>query len=228
MLRYSLHQIFLEELDKYYLPLPRLSPAQLNFIAKNLRMKGFRVDLGALIRAKSGSHLISINSSGLAFSNKDLIDTLAPVIPSLLSMQKARVTYNPYFVIKRNREHAQIQLFTRIESLRIWRELRRIDESALTPDEHYVISALLKNYTGKINGITDYPCEEYRIVQIGRRVYYDCMMDAREYVSNLRLIEKKGNKNSYLPRSSVLTLENFKLEDTNISEELGEWCYLLF
>jgi hypothetical protein len=231
MIDYSLRQIFLEGLERYYLPLPKLNESQVELLVSRLEGSGFRVNVGGTIRAKSGERALTIERSGLAWSNMDLLDPLAPVIPSLLGAQKNEASENPYFVAKRTGGKYTIQLFMRMEALNIWKELRKHDVSGLTPDELAVISSLLEGSRGKILGVTDYPREQSRVIQFGTKVYHESMIDVEEFIANLRTVEKKNRRNSYLPRNSILEFQLSRAlsarRTAKIIASLGQWCYLL-
>lgn len=227
---YSLHQIFLEGLERYFLPLPKLNGSQLELLVKRLEVSGFRVSVGGTIRARKGERALTVEGSGLAWSNMELIDPLAPVIPALLSVRKTRVRENPYFSAKLTNGRYRAQLFLRMEALGTWEELRKDDLSGLAPDEAAVISSLLEERRGGILGVTDYPREESRILQFGKKVYYESMIDASEFIANLRSIERRGVRNSYVPRNSVIEVEVTRAPSVrriaDILSSLDEWCYL--
>lgn len=161
----------------------------------------------------------------------DLLDPLAPIIPSILAAPKAMVSENPYFIAKRKGERYKIQLFPRMEGLNLWGELRKRDVSGLTPDESAVVSGLLEGARGKILGVTDYPQEESRIIQFGSKVYYESETDVEEFVANLRTVERKNRRNSYVPRSSIIEARLSRRPSANwtaqLVNSLGEWCFLL-
>lgn len=227
---YSLRQIFLKGLERYFLPLPKLNDSQLELLVKRLEVCGFRVRVGGTIRARKGERAITIEGSGLAWSNMELLDPLAPVIPALLSVRKTKVRGNPYFSAKLTGGRYRAQLFLRMEALGTWRELRKHDLSGLTPDEAVVISSLLEGSRGEVRGVTDYPREESRILQFGKKVYYESMIDGGEFVANLRTIERKGIRNSYVPRNSVVDVEVTRAPPVRriakVIGSLDEWCYI--
>lgn len=227
---YSLRQIFLKGLERYFLPLPKLNDSQLELLVKRLEVSGFRVSVGGTIRARKGERAITIEGSGLAWSNMELLDPLAPVIPALLSVRKTKVGGNPYFSAKLTGGRYRAQLFLRMEALGTWEELRKHDLSGLTPDEAVVISSLLEGSRGEVRGVTDYPREESRILQFGKKVYYESMIDGGEFVANLRTVERKGIRNSYVPRNSVVDVEVTRAPPVRriakVIGSLDEWCYI--
>lgn len=227
---YSLRQIFLKGLERYFLPLPKLNDSQLELLVKRLEVSGFRVSVGRTIRARKGERAITIEGSGLAWSNMELLDPLAPVIPALLSVRKTKVRGNPYFSAKLTGGSYRAQLFLRMEALGTWGELRKHDLSGLTPDEAVVISSLLEGSRGEVRGVTDYPREEGRILQFGKKVYYESMIDGGEFIANLRTVERKGIRNSYVPRNSVVDVEVTRAPSVRriakVIGSLDEWCYI--
>ncbi len=227
---YSLHQIFLEERERYFLPLPKLNDSQLELVARRLEVSGFRVSVGGTVRARKGERALTVERGGLAWSNMELLDPLAPVIPALLSVRKTKVQGNPYFSGKLAGGRYRAQLFLRMEALGMWGELRKHDQSGLTPDEAVVVSLLLEGGRGEVRGVTDYPREQSRIVQFGKKLYYESMVDVGEFIANLRTIERKGSRNSYVPRNSVVEVEVNRAPSVRriakVVGSLDEWCYI--
>jgi len=162
-----------------------------------------------------------------------MLDALAPVIPELLEAPKEQASLSElagkYFAIRRMAGKHQLSLFTRAEGSSRWRELRAADESLLTPDEAAILRFLLRGAGGSVDVITDYPTEESRVNQIGRRVYYSSRIDVSEFSSNLRTIESSVGRGAYLPKSGILSPQRFRVPTRSalrgIIEELGEWCY---
>jgi hypothetical protein len=230
MLRYGVHQFFLESVGRYLLPLPKLGSEHLRAIAEHLARNRFEVSVGRTLRARWREQRISVDPSGLASSNVSLLDALAPCIPDLLREEKVRVDLNPYFVIKKAADSFYVQVFTRMEGRRIWKELRRIGECALTPDEHHLIQALLAHSVGRVNAVTDFPTETGVQFRVGRRNYFNSVLDVKEFASSLRVMGKMGQKNSYLPVNSILILSGLVVPSGHAVrlafDELGEWCLL--
>ena len=233
MVDFKLRQISLQKKHKYFLPLPKLNGAQLEILLERLINLGFKLRAGSNVKATLGSNVVWLRGAGIAYSNSDLIDPIGPIIPKLFEVGKTRVTPQSlaemYYSTKRDGERLRIRFNPRIESFSTWRELRFVDESGLTPDEALVLKTLLRHARGRIRVIADYPSDTARVVQIGRRVYFDSSLEVEEFVSNIRVLGERNQRNTFLPQNCMLDLVNFKLPRVNelrrLSEELGEWCY---
>ncbi len=232
-MRFNLHQFLLEAGGQYYLPLPKLNLSQQGAIAARLKDLGYRLNIGRVLRASSSSGFIRVNSSGLATSNMDMLDPLAPLIPRLLEAKKegvpSQVLAGMYFDVRGARRKHIARLKVRAEGSTLWRELRAANESLLTPDEAAAVRFLLSRAEGRVEVVTDYPTEESKVRQIGRRVYFSSTIDVAEFASNLRTIDGRKPRNAYLPTSAVLALQHFqaptKSELAKVLADLGEWCY---
>ncbi len=134
-----------------------------------------------------------------------------------------------YFDVRGARRKHIVRLKVRAESSTLWRELRAANESLLTPDEATAVRFLLSRAEGRVEVVTDYPTEESKVRQIGRRVYFSSMIDVAEFASNLRTVEGQKPRNAYLPTSAVLGLQHFHAptedELVRVLDDLGEWCY---
>lgn len=211
----------------YYLPIPKLSSAQFDFIAEDLGARGYSVTIGERIIARLRENKFVISPAGLAWSGSELLDAVVPSVAHVLGFSKQPSSVNPYFAAKRNGGSVEIQFFPRLEGLGRWSSLRRQDESGLTPDEALVLGRLLGQTKAELECVTDYPVEGCRPMQVGRHLYYHSRISSTEFLSNLRTITKKGGRSCYLPRTSVLKLKSIPATDsTTLSEELGEWCFL--
>ena len=232
-LHFTLRQSFLRADGRYYLPLPKLNRLQLEMIAARLTRIGFRVRGGKRLRGYSSSGFIHVDGSGLATSNIDLLDPLAPLIPELLRVKREKVALDDlasmYFAAKRRGGALKLRLSVRAESLGLWRKLRAEGESLLTPDEAVFLKLLLDDAKGRVEAVTDYPTEASRVTQIGRRQYYLSEIDPKEFASNLRTVEGPRRRNAYLPRSATLRLGRSRPptrgELARLLSSLGEWCY---
>src|SRR5712691_10402394 len=231
-LRFALHQAFIRADGRYYLPLPKLNRAQRDTIAARLVRIGFRVRGGERLRAYSSSGFIHVDGSGLATSNMDLFDPLAPLIPELLRVERDEVAFDElasmYFAAKRRGGALHLRLSVRAESLGLWRKLRAEGESLLTPDEAAVLKLLLKVASGRVEAVTDYPTDGSRVRQIGRRLYYLSALDPEELATNLRTIEGPRRRNAYLSSSATLSLGRprppTRGELMRLLSSLDEWC----
>jgi len=186
-----------------------------------------------VLRASSHSGFLRVEWSGLAKSNVDILDPLAPLIPELLDYKKEAVSADllseMYFDVKSAHGKHSVRFKLRAESSGLWRKLRAANESLLTPDEAAAVRFLLGRASGRVEVITDYPTKDGRVRQIGRRVYYSSIVDPKEFTSNLRTTEVRHSRNAYLPQSALLHLEEFRSSRRGELEEflggLGEWCY---
>jgi hypothetical protein len=235
LLRYEVHQIRLEGLGRYYLPLPKLNALQVQFLSHHLQERGFSIRAGSrLVRAAAGTTKLTVDPAGLSWSSGELLDAIAPAIPMLLTFPKERAVSDNldqrylYFGAKRIKgRRLEIQLFTRMESLSLWTQLRKVGLCGLTPDEKKVIASLLGAAEGTVECVTDYLSEMSSSVQLGRRQYYRSRLSINEFVSTLRTVSHSSQKNSYLPRESILRVTVTKGFDIRSAlDGLGEWCYL--
>jgi hypothetical protein len=151
----------------------------------------------------------------------------------LLSIPKERVVgdlHNQqyrYFAVKRiDSRRVQIQLFTRLEGLRTWTELRKAGLCGLTPDEKSVIVSLLEGAAGTVECVTDFFSEASSPMRFARRQYYRSVISIDEFVSTLRTVSRSSRRNCYLPRESILRVrvkERFDIHP--VLDGLGEWCF---
>ncbi|MDA4128616.1 MAG: hypothetical protein OK422_04085 [Thaumarchaeota archaeon] len=220
---------------RYFLPLPKLTNAQLSILGKRMADLGYEVRKAGVLRASSREQVIWIDARGLAWSSKGLLDALVPALPDLLECKKE---YCPpgefarlYFNIGRARGGFILRANVRLESSSHWWELRRAGLSGITPDESLAMSFLLTRVCGKVRGITNYPVEGAKVRQIGRILYYESMISTDEYSSGLSTTEEKSEKQVHLPSNSVLQIESIAMPSNNelrgLSGELGEWCYYI-
>jgi hypothetical protein len=237
LLRYEVHQIHLEGLGRYYLPLPKLNASQAQFLLRHFQDRGFSVRTGNhLMNATAGKTRLTVDPAGLSWSSGELLDPIAPAIPTLLAFSKERAVSNDldqrylYFSAKKIKERRlEIQLFTRMESLRTWTALRNVGLCGLTPDEKAVIASLLGGAEGNVECVTDYFSEMSSSMPLGRKQYYRSTISIDEFVSTLRTLSHSSQKNSYLPRESILRVRvNERFDSHSALDALGEWCYLQY
>jgi hypothetical protein len=91
VLRFRLRQVQVPSLDRYFLPLPKLTDAQLAVLVAHLDGRGFEVKVGGPGRrvAVRGGQRLSIDGRlGLAASRLDMLDALAPAVPAMLAAAK--------------------------------------------------------------------------------------------------------------------------------------------
>jgi hypothetical protein len=234
VLRFALHQLHIQSLGRYYLPLPKLTEAQLKQLSAHLEARGFSVRPGSGSGrrvAVRGHERIAIDGTlGLAGSGADLLDALAPAVPGILASPRGDTGGAArYYSLKRTGAAAVLQFFPRLESLRVWTYLRREGTCGLTPDEAAVLRHLLGKASGssQIRCVTATPKMGSRPLQVGRRVYYESDLPVREFLASLRTIDsgERGSA-SYLPRGSVLEVPGVRVDTSPAVEEVGEWCYL--
>jgi hypothetical protein len=238
MLRFKLHQIHIPSMGMYYLPLPKLTAAQVGGVASHLGARGFRVRMtgreGKLTATKGVQRIAIDGRVGLAGSSDDMLDALAPAIPALLGSKGASggETGNVgerYFSVRQSRGGVRLQLFPRLESLRTWTCLRRDHICGLTPDEVLVLTRLLGKASRdrQVKCVTSIPREGSKPVQVGRKLYYESALPVAEFLSSLATIETgSGPSACYLPRDSVIVVPRTTVETRVSSEDLGEWCQL--
>ena len=239
MLRFSLQQVYVPSLGRFFLPLPKLTNAQLEKLSAHLRARRFTVRLGSQPTkrvALRGTQRIAIDGAlGLASSGADLLDAIAPAVPDLLAAPRPGAgkvggdEAASYFSMKGSGASSQLQLFPRMESLRTWTCLRRDGLCGLTPDEGVVLKHLLGRASGvsNVECVTDRPRPGSKPLQVGKNVYYQSTIPVAEFLSSLRTIDSGSTTSAtYLPRDSVLALPRARLDTRLTADELGEWCYL--
>jgi hypothetical protein len=239
LLRFQLQQLHVPSLGRYFLPLPKLTDAQLRLLSVHLDGRGFGVRLGGRPSkriALKGAQRIAIDGAlGLATSAADMLDALAPAIPPLLSLRRqeaGRASTDAavlYFSLKRSGASTELQLFPRMESLRTWSCLRRDGLCGLTPDEAAVLKHLLGRASGssQLECVTANPRQGSSAFQVGRKLYYKSTMPVAEFLDSLRTIDSGGaDSASYLPRDSVISLPGVRVDTHVPPAELGEWCFV--
>jgi hypothetical protein len=237
MLRFRLYQVHVPSLHRYFLPLPKLTDAQLTVLTAHLEGRGFNVRIGSGPSkriALKGTQRISIDGQlGLAGSGADMLDALAPAIPGILAAPRGggnetrRDMAERYFSLKRSGTSTELQLFPRLESLRTWTCLRRDGLCGLTPDEAAVLKRVLgrASSASRVKCVTAKPRPGSRRLQVGRKLYYESAISVFEFLSSLRTIDSgQADSASYLPRNSVFALPRVQLDTRLTADELGEWC----
>jgi hypothetical protein len=231
LLRFRFHQIVLG--DRFYLPLPKMTPRQMRLIRERLESIGFRTALKNTLRATKAGVTIVVDPSGLCWSNEALSDAIAPVVPEMLRCDKKTVSHRAlrglYFASERHGQELHLRLSPRMEFDSLWDELRATGACALTPDEKRVYSALLSRSPTDTPLLTDFPVQGCVVRRIGRREYYDSKLEPSEAASSLRVLGSKGERNSYLPRDSLLALQSTALREETMGgflDDLSEWCFM--
>jgi len=235
LLRYEVHQIRLEGLGLYYLPLPKLNATQVHLLREHLRDRGFSIRvMGRRLRASAGATRLTVDPIGLSWSSGELLDAITPALPVLLSSAKEEIAgerLDPrfmYFTAKKlTGRRSEIQLFPRMEASRSWDELRKTGLCGLTPDEKSVIASLLHGAEGKVECVTDFMSDSSVPMLIGRRLYFSSLIPVDEFASSLLTVCQSSRRNSFLPRSSILRVAlKEELDPKSAFGGLGEWCYL--
>ena len=238
MLRFRIHQIYIHSVHSNLIPLPKLTDPQLGILSGHLQEHDFNVRVGSKPNkriALRGNQRISIDGElGLASSSVDMLDPIAPAVPGILaaprveggSEARERVA-DRYFSLKSSGASVELQLFPRMESLRMWTNLREEGLSGLTPDEAVVIKHALGNASSasSVRCVTAQPRSGSRRLQVGRKLYYESVLSVSEFLSSLRTIDSgQIDSASYLPRDSIFVLSRLRLDTSLAPDELGEWC----
>jgi hypothetical protein len=230
LLRFSYYQFELG--GRFYALLPKLTQSQVSIIDNRLSALGFKSSNTDLLRAAKGVATLTVDPRGLCWSNRDMADVIIPTIPELLSVRKEfaslRRMGQAYFEAKKQGKGFLLRLAPRMESSSLWQGLRAAGSCALTPDEDAVYSLLLSSSSLASPLPTDFPTEGSTVIRIGRKQYYSTRIDASEAASTLRDVEARGPRNTYLPRSSFLSLSSFRIPRRALRrtfEGLGEWCF---
>lgn len=226
MLEFEVKQLYLEKEERYYLPIPKLNPAQFGFLGAQMSARGFSVSMAALLHARMQDTKLVVSASGVAWSSSELLDPLLPSVALALSHTKVSWEQNPYFVWKKSRDGFEVHFFPRLEASGRWSELRRQGSCGLTPDEAVVLRHIFGDHNEQIDCVTDYPTEGCSPTQAGRHAFYRSRIPIPEFLENLRTISGRRPRNTYLPRSSVFRLKKGpRTLDRTTSLKLGQWCY---
>jgi hypothetical protein len=217
----------------YYLPLPKLNPAQMAVLGERLRSVGLAVHTSPELRASGSGRVVHYSVRGVAWSIRSPMDLIAPVVPKLLKMKKRKIRaedfLSHYFVLKSRGHGAVARMFPRMETSRLWRGLRAQGVSALTPDEAEVVSLLLSKANGKVAGVSTRPVAGSRIRQLGKKVYHFATLDPSEFASELATLGDAAG--TFLPPDGILRFQSFEpldpFEVGGLASRMGQWCYFL-
>ena len=217
---------------RFHVPLPKMAPQQMATMRQRLESIGFTTKGNDPLRASRGGLRVLVNPSGLCSSEQDLSDAIAPALPAILASKPARVPFRAlrdlYFASESRGRGVLLRLSPRLESESYWDELRSTGSCALTPDEREVYSTLLSSSTSLTPLVTDFPVEGSVVRRIGRRQYYNSRLEPREAASTLRGMGPAQERNTYLPRDSILSLTPARLpkgELLDVFKALGDWCF---
>ncbi|MBI3858615.1 MAG: hypothetical protein HY296_00010 [Thaumarchaeota archaeon] len=191
-------------------------------------------DAGEEIRAPESARKVHLSSLGFAWSASDPTDVIAPVIPQILAANKSAMPLNmlkaEYFNLEREGGVTTIRFGPRIEGSMFWTLLRSQGRCGLTPDEHAVLKFLLLRSSGTCRLLTDFPNAGSKQQRFAGRTYYLSDLGCDEAASTLEVVGKRGERNSYVPKSGILRLTGCNPpnaeEERSLFESLGEWCFL--
>ena len=231
MLRFKVHQFRLK--GTHYLLLPKLTPEQMQMIAKRLAGLGKVVRSTELVSAKLTDGSIHVDARGLCWARFDPSDAVLPVVPDLLSCRRTKVSTKDlrakYYRIVKGMGPEAVRFSLRLESGSHWRALRASGDCALAPDEHETAASLLSASTGSYRMVTDYPEDESTVIRIGGRRFFESNVESEEAASTLRVAGERAPRNSYIPADGILRLaegSTFQAErNAKLFDSLGEWCY---
>jgi len=227
LLRFEVHQLQLA--GKHYLLLPKLNSLQIGILTRRFSEIG-SVRKGTALAVVSSDGTIMVSDEGLCWSSFDPSDAVLPAVPAILACPKEEASLETvkrkYFVEFRGKEGVVSRILPRLESSTRWRRLRASGGCALAPDEHAVLSFLLKRAVKDCEMVTDFHVEGSTPVVFGRRRYFDSWLDSVKAVSTLRVIDEGGLRNSYLPGDGKIgpTSAISRLDWLGLFAELGEWC----
>jgi hypothetical protein len=209
-----------------------MAPPQMSVIRRRLQSIGFATTGNSPLRASKLGVRIVVDPFGFCSSNKDLSDAILPVLSELHGTEPAKVAYkvlrDSYFASQRRGNKLLVRFTPRLESESHWEELRAKGSCALTPDERAVYSTVLSSGTSLTPLVTDFPVEGSAVRRIGSRQYYYSRLEPAVAASTLRGMGSIDERNTYLPRGSVLSLTPASLpkkELRSLFEELGDWCF---
>jgi len=228
LLQFKVHQLDLG--GRHYLLLPKLSPSQLKVIGEGLEARGFRVRKSRHLVARKGRDSLRILPSGYASSSMDLVDVIAPLVPSLLTTPKEPASLeflsSLYFTIGQE-VPVGVRLMPRMESGRLWDLLRRGRTCGLAPDEHKVASTLIEGSDSVLNATADFPFEGASTRVLGATRYYLGRLPSKDYAARLTRAGSVGHRNSFLPRSGLVTFRGCKIPSRvkliEVFEDIGDW-----
>jgi hypothetical protein len=216
------------------LPLPKMGPPQVEALTRELERRGFGVRrTGALkVVASRGLQRIAIDGSlGLASSSSDMLDAVAPSIPTITSREKddpgaSRQIGSLYFR-GGSEASSKVQFLPRLESMQTWSSLRKDGLCGITPDEGEALRLVLGGLRGssRISCVTGLPRNGSAAIQIGRRIYFESELPVSEFLSSLQSLGSPIRESpSFLPRDSVIKLRSGKVTTRIHAYSMGEWC----
>jgi hypothetical protein len=220
----------------FYLLLPKLTTRQLSLFEKRLLKVGYGTShKGGMLRATKGTTLIRLDPRGICHSNADVVDEIAPALPEILEAKKEAEPLENlagrYFDAEKSAAGGVVRLWPRMESSFLWRELRAMGQCGLTPDEHAVFRSLFLHASGSCPMLSDFPSDQSVIRMIGKRRYFESVMEPATVASNLGMVGLRKSRNVYVPKDGLLRFRKLVMpsarEMTELFSGLGEWCYFL-
>jgi len=234
LIRFRLLQFRIDESGRLYALLPKLCAQQITIIRERLEKVGYSVSWGETLRGVGRRAVLTVDPRGVCWSNDDIADCIGPVVPRMLAAKKQVVPLHAlvsqYFQAKSSEGGFVVRFLPRMESSQLWEKLRATGQCALSPDEHAVFRAILASASGECRVLSDYPTRDCAVRIIGKRQYYESMVEPAEAASNLRMVGSKGTRNVYLPKDGLMRFQDLKppvrSEMAEMLRSSGEWCYL--
>jgi hypothetical protein len=231
LLPFKVHQFNLS--GRHYLLLPKLTSRQMSILAVRLGKTGAAVSLSSSLVAKSKEGSIHVDPIGICWSTSDPADAILPLIPELLASHNERIALGElgsmYFRAGRRQGKTVVRLSTRLEASALWDALRAAGDCGLSPDEHAVVSTILRLTKGRCVMVTNFPFDGAASRICGGKQYYEGPIDSAEAASTLRQVGGSSRRNSYVPRDATLTFDRLfspsEAELSSLLGSLGEWCY---
>jgi len=228
---FKVHQFNLS--GRHYLLLPKLTSRQMGILAGRLEKTGASVSLSSSLLAKSKEGSIHVDPIGICWSMSDPADVILPLIPDILASPNERISLGElssmYFRAGRSQGKTVVRLSTRLEASALWDTLRAAGECGLAPDEHAVVSTILRLAKGRCVMVTNFPFDGAATRICGGKQYFEGPIDSTEAASTLRPVGGSSRRNSYVPRDATLTLDRlFSPPEAELASLLGslrEWCF---
>ncbi len=230
MIPFRIHHFLLG--GRHYILLPKLNQGQIGILTKRFAKAGRSVKVRGLITARLKEGTLHVSPDGLCWSAFDPSDSVLPAIPDLLAAPKERVPIQTlkakYLRPASTGSKTPLRITTRIESSSSWDKLRASGDCGLAPDEHAVVSLLLKGSRARCSLVTDFPVTGSIPRICGRKRYYDSRLEIGEALSSLRVVGSRFPRNSYLARDGLFQLGEFRLPSSDdwrsLFHEVEDWC----
>jgi hypothetical protein len=182
-------------------------------------------------RSKEGT--IHVDPQGLCWSTSDPADLVLPIIPDLLESPKGPIPLRElsrmYYRTGRSRGRAVVRFTSRHEASATWDALRANGECGLSPDEHAVVSTVLRLAGGRCTILANFPFDGAASRICGGKQYYEGPIDSKEAASTLSQAGGSLRRSSYVPRDAILAFDHeISLPESPLASlisDLGEWCF---